>query len=161
VATLAFGAMDFGIGASASITGWFAPVLWTRCFSTLFLAGISYWKRHQRLSRGQIPAVNLSNGKILSMSLPSLEDLAHVRHPLSKPGLGVLLSLLAGLLEIVAVLLFSLDTRIAATGIASAIASGYALVVMVFGMTVYRERLATNQLFGIGVFMTGLVLLAL
>ena len=95
------------------------------------------------------------------MALPSLEDIAHVRHPLSKLGLGILLALLAGLLENVAVLTFSLDTRIATTGIASAIASGYALVVMVFGMMVYRERLAKNQLFGIAVFMTGLVLLAL
>jgi drug/metabolite transporter (DMT)-like permease len=32
---------------------------------------------------------------------------------------------------------------------------------MVFGMLVYRERLAKNQLLGILVFMVGLVLLAL
>ncbi len=54
-----------------------------------------------------------------------------------------------------------LDTRIATTGITSAIASSYALVVMMFGMIVYHERLAKNQLFGIAMFMTGLVLLAL
>jgi len=161
VATLAFGAMDFGIGASSSITGWFLPVLWTRCFSILFLACISYWKRHQRLSHTHMTAVSTSNGKTLSMSLPSLEEIAHVKYPLSKLGLGILLALLAGLLENAAVLTFSLDTRIATTGIASAIASGYALVVMVFAMMVYRERLAKNQLFGITVFMTGLVLLAL
>jgi drug/metabolite transporter (DMT)-like permease len=50
--------------------------------------------------------------------------------------------------------------RIATTGIASAIASSYALVVMLFGMIVYRERPANNQLFGIAVFMVGLILLA-
>ncbi len=43
----------------------------------------------------------------------------------------------------------------------SAIASSYALVVMLFGMLVYRERLAKNQLLGIAMFMVGLVLLAL
>ena len=56
---------------------------------------------------------------------------------------------------------FSLDTRIATTGIASAIASSYALVVVLFGVMVYCERLATNQLFGIAVFMIGLFLLPL
>ena len=40
VATLAFGAMDFGSGASASVSGWFLPVLWTRIFSILFLYNI-------------------------------------------------------------------------------------------------------------------------
>ncbi|HAG98646.1 MAG TPA: hypothetical protein DCL75_07270 [Ktedonobacter sp.] len=66
-----------------------------------------------------------------------------------------------GMLENAAVLTFSLDTRIATTGITSAIASSYALVVMLFGMLMYRERLAKNQLFGIVMFMSGLILLAL
>lgn len=48
VATLAFGAMDFGIGASAAIIGWVLPVLWTRLFSILFPALISFWKRHRQ-----------------------------------------------------------------------------------------------------------------
>jgi uncharacterized membrane protein len=97
VATLAFGAMDFGIGASASMNDWFLPVLWTRIFSIFFLFLASEWKRQQ---------------------------------------------------------------RIATTGIASAITSSYALVVMLFGMIVYRERPANNQLFGIAVFTVGLILLA-
>ncbi len=62
--------------------------------------------------------------------------------------------------ENAAVLTFSFDTRIATTGITSVIASSYALVVMIFGMIVYRERLAKNQLFGIAIFMIGLILLA-
>jgi drug/metabolite transporter (DMT)-like permease len=162
VATLAFGAMDFGIGASASVSGWFLPVLWTRFFSILFLTLISYWKHCQRQSRAHITGVPSSTGRTLSLSLPSLEEIAHVRNPLaSKIGLGVLLAIIAGITENAAVLTFSLDTRIATTGITSAIASSYALVVMVFGMLVYRERLAKNQLFGIAVFMVGLVLLAL
>jgi drug/metabolite transporter (DMT)-like permease len=161
VATLAFGAMDFGIGASASITGWFLPVLWTRIFSILFLILASLWKRQKRLSRAHMTAIPASSGRTLSLSLPSLEDIAHVRYPFSKLGLGVLLALIAGTLENAAVLTFSFDTRIATTGVTSAIASSYALVVMVFGMIMYRERLAKNQLFGIAMFMIGLVLLAL
>ncbi len=116
VATFAFGALDFGIGASASVSNWF---------------------------------------------LPALKDIAHLRHPLSKNGLGVLLALLVGIMECVAVLAFSLDTRIATTGITSAIASSYALVIMIFGMIVYRERLAKNQLLGIVIFMISLFSLAL
>ena len=160
VATLAFGAMDFGIGASASITGWFLPVLWTRIFSILFLILASLWKRQKRLSRAHMTAIPASSGRTLSLSLPSLEDIAHVRYPFSKLGLGVLLALIAGTLENAAVLTFSFDTRIATTGVTSAIASSYALVVMVFGMIMYRERLAKNQLFGIAMFMIGLILLA-
>jgi drug/metabolite transporter (DMT)-like permease len=64
-------------------------------------------------------------------------------------------------MENAAVLTFSLDTRIATTGVTSAIASSYSLVVMMFGMLAYRERLAKNQLLGIAMFMIGLVLLAL
>ncbi|GAC1350251.1 MAG: hypothetical protein NVSMB27_30980 [Ktedonobacteraceae bacterium] len=158
VATLAFGAMDFGIGASASINGWFLPVIWTRFFSILFLTLASLWKRQKRLARTHMTAA--SSGKTLSLSLPSLEELAHVRKPFSQLGSGLLLAIIAGTLENAAVLTFSVDTRIATIGITSAIASSYALVVMIFGMIVYRERLTKNQLFGIALFMIGLILLA-
>lgn len=163
VATLVFGAMDFGIGASASITGWFLPVLWTRFFSILFLTLASLGKRQQRRTRAAMPATAtpVTSERTLSLSLPCLEEIAHLRHPFSKLGAGILLAVIAGLLENAAVLTFSFDTRIVTTGITSAIASSYALVVMVFGMIVYRERLAKNQLFGIALFMLGLALLAL
>lgn len=160
VATLAFGAMDFGIGASAAMTGWFLPVVWTRFFSILFLVLASLWKRQRRLSRARMTAVAATSGKTLSLALPSLEEIACVRYPFSTLGLGVLLAFLAGMLENAAVLTFSFDTRIATTGITSAIASSYALVVMIFGMLVYRERLAKNQMFGIALFTVGLLLLA-
>ena len=162
VATLAFGAMDFGIGASASVSGWFLPVLWTRFFSIFFLTLISYRQHRRRQSRAHLTEVASSTGRTLSLSLPSLEEIAHVRNPLtSKIGSGVLLAIIAGITENAAVLTFSLDTRIATTGITSAIASSYALVVILFGMLVYRERLAKNQFLGIAMFMVGLVLLAL
>ncbi len=159
VATLAFGTMDFGIGASASINGWFLSVIWTRVFSLVFLLAISFWKHHQRLCRLQAAGDDAVPGKSLSLSLPSLEDFVHIRHPLSIIGLGVLLAAAAGIVENAAVLLFSLDTRLATTGLSSAVASSYALVVMVFGLLVYRERLAKNQLFGILMFMSALALL--
>jgi len=101
-----------------------------------------------------------SNGRTLSLTLPSLEDIAKVRYPISKLGLGILLAILAGTLENAAVLTFSFDTGLTTIGIASAITSGYALVVILFGMLTYRERLARNQLCGIAIFMVGLVLLA-
>ena len=160
VATLAFGAMDFGIGASASMNGWFLPVLWTRIFSIIFLFLASWWKRQQRISRAQITTNLASSGRTLSLSLPSLEEISSIRFPFSKLGFGILLALLAGTIESLGILTFSFDTRIATTGITAAIASSYALVTLLFGLIVYRERLATNQLFGIGVFMIGLILLA-
>ncbi len=160
MATLAFGAMDFGIGASVSLAGWFLPVLWTRFFSILFLTFASLWKLQKRLAHPQMIAEPASYGRSLSLSLPSLEAIAHLRYSFSKPGFGVLLAILAGTLENAAVLTFSFDTRITTIGIASAITSGYALVVIVFGMLTYRERLAKNQLCGLVIFMVGLVLLA-
>ena len=161
VATFAFGALDFGIGASASVSNWFLPALWTRFFSILFLTLISCRKRYRWLSRAQATAVPSSNEETLNLSFPSLEDIAHLRHPLSKIGLGVLLALIVGIMEGAAILTFSFDTHIATTGITSTIASSYALVIMIFGMIVYRERLTKNQLFGIVVFMITLFLLAL
>ena len=74
---------------------------------------------------------------------------------------GLFLAITAGIIENAAVLTFSFDTRIATTGITSAIASSYALVVMMFGIVVCHERLTKNQLMGIGMFTTGLILLAL
>ncbi len=161
VATLAFGAMDFGIGASASISGWFLPVLWTRIFSILFLALISLWKHYRQA--GDRPATSLSSAQE-QLKKPSLARLAAMARAwvLFPPvAAGLLLAITAGIIENAAVLIFSFDTRIATTGITSAIASSYALVVMLFGMVVYRERLTRNQLMGIGMFTTGLILLAL
>jgi len=96
----------------------------------------------------------------LSLSLPRLKDMAQIRYLFSTIGVGMLLALLTGTLENAAVLAFSFDTRITTIGIASAITSGSALVVIVFGMVFDRERLASNQLCGIAIFMVGLVLLA-
>ena len=160
VATLAFGAMDFGIGASASMNGWFLPVLWTRIFSIVFLFLASEWKRRRRISPTHIPANLAASGRTLSLSLPSLEEIKRTSARLSpRSALAFSLRSWRGTIESLAILTFSFDTRIATTGITSAIASSYALVTLLFGLIVYRERLAANQLFGIGV-MVGLILLA-
>jgi drug/metabolite transporter (DMT)-like permease len=154
VATLAFGALDFGIGLSASVTGWFLPILWTRMFSILFLTLLS-WGRYSQ------PQLQAQAGDASHLSLPSLNDIAHILTPCSWIGSGILLAFLAGILENIAALVFSFDTRIVTTGITSAIASSYSLVVMGFGIFVYRERIAKNQLFGLGMVMISLFLLAL
>src|SRR5260370_2298621 len=88
--------------------------------------------------------------RTLSLSLRRLEDLSQLRMPLTSVlGLGVLLAILAGIAESAAVLGFSLDTLIATTGIASAITSSYSLIVILFGIIVYSERLTRNQVVGI------------
>lgn len=161
VATLAFGAMDFGIGASASITGWFLPVLWTRIFSILFLTLISLWKRHRQVVGQSGTSPSSLQKQAINLSLANLVAMARARILFTPVVMGLFLAVAAGIIENAAVLTFSFDTRIATTGITSAIASSYALVVMVFGMIVCHERLTKNQLMGIGVFTTGLILLAL
>src|SRR6266487_483422 len=102
-----------------------------------------------------------STEKILSLSLPCLEQLSRLRTPLTSPvGMGLLLAIIAGVIENTAALGFSLDTQLATTGIASAITSGYSLMVILFGIVVYHERLSRNQVVGITLFMIGLVFLA-
>jgi drug/metabolite transporter (DMT)-like permease len=44
---VAFGAMDWSIGLSATVSSWFLPVLFMRCFSLLFLSTIQLWTQYQ------------------------------------------------------------------------------------------------------------------
>ena len=153
--------MDFGIGASASLSGWFLPVVWTRVFSILFLSLILLWARRQSvigpLSTAE-PPVQANRPRV---SLQGLITLVRQWKPFSPVAMGLFLAVMAGMIENAAVLTFSFDTRIASTGIASAIASSYALVVMVFGLAVCHERLTKHQLMGMSLCMAGLMLLAL
>jgi len=151
----------FGIGASASITGWFLPVLWTRIFSILFLTLVSLWERHRQAVDQPAASLSTSREHTKRLSLANLAAIARVWKPFSPVAAGLFLAVTAGIIENAAVLTFSFDTRIATTGITSAIASSYALVVMMFGMVVCHERLTKNQLMGISMFTTGLILLAL
>jgi len=69
---------------------------------------------------------------------------------------GLLLAIIAGILESAAVSAFGLATQITPPGVIATIASYYALVAVLFGVFVFRERLVANQLFGIGLLMCAL-----
>ena len=299
IAAIAFGVMNFGIGASVHLSGWFLPILWTRLFSVCSLTTLSYWKRHQRERRFQAASLAPSHpeasahpgmtaqdtprmpgssvlerlrnsaavapdetaivqpthrrafftsddpdatlirhpsrylGTLVSriqssptlrawetsivdtmeirsysrtrtlahrpgsppivmdypdmsfwsqdtaplsrealtpilvkrtrsLSLPRLDELSHLRRPLtSKLGMGLLLAILTGAAENAGYLIFSINTQIATTGIAATLASGYSLFVILFGISVYHETLARNQIGGIILFLSGLILLGL
>jgi uncharacterized membrane protein len=229
-AMIAFGLMDFGIGVSASISGWFLPVLWTRVFSLAFLAllattqgskieafrnkkvvaqnenyGRSYLDddhgaSYQRVasftdskSLADLPTLVLSSNVrtsihsrpsslrrtlIVPMMHPSplllgQQTLPHsileLRSTQSSSNKSVLRAgkhwwisfvALAGLLENIAVLIFSLDTRITTIGFTSAIASSYSLVGVLFGVTFYHEHPERIQICGIVLCILGIFLLA-
>jgi len=319
LATIAFGVMNFGIGASVHVSGWFLPIFWTRLFSVCSLTTLSSWKRHQRERRFQAASLapshpeasahpgmtaqetprmpgaswleRLSNSAAVapdetvsvhpsgkryaltsatpdetasvrlpprrafftsddpdatlirhpsrylgtlvsriqssptprawetssvdpmeirsdsrtrplahrpgsppivmgypdlslwsqdtaplsrealrpnlvartrSLSLPRLDELSHLRRPLtSKLGMGLLLAMLTGAAENAGYLIFSINTQIATTGIAATLASGYSLFVILFGISVYHETLARNQIGGMVLFLSGLILLGL
>jgi len=69
--------------------------------------------------------------------------------------------MLTGAAENAGYLIFSINTQIATTGIAATLASGYSLFVILFGISVYHEKLARNQIGGMVLFLSGLILLGL
>jgi len=135
--------MLFGIGLAAEKWGWFAPILWTRTFAalTLFLLAAlqRYWPRHSVQA-----AVTASKGK------PA---------PLQTFGIG--LAVTVGLLETAGLLLYSFDTQLASTGIASAISSSWGIIPLFAGLILFRERPARYQIFGVLLVLLGLFLLAI
>jgi multidrug transporter EmrE-like cation transporter len=74
---------------------------------------------------------------------------------------GTLLAVGAGLLEGIALLLFSRTTLVANTGIAAVLASNYSVVTVLVGLIAFRERLALQQYLGILLVFCGICLLAL
>lgn len=252
VAVVAFGAMDFSVGLSASISGWFLPVLFMRCFSLLFLSTMYLWAHYQTQVRqrsiahlqkfqlkdapmtlakekrkvlqaedilGDVALIlsprkqrNTNMGTLSSMPsmLASKEGLQNLRKapliditnkllppinflptrsaigvlsrlssssPLQPANIiilpttitnssrmartrGILLAMVEGMLDCVAVLLFSLATLITSTGITSVLASGYVVVSLIVGLMVFRERLNVRQIVGIGLILSGIALLA-
>jgi multidrug transporter EmrE-like cation transporter len=74
---------------------------------------------------------------------------------------GILLAMVEGMFDCVAVLLFSLATLITSTGITSVLASGYVVVSLIVGLMVFRERLNMREVIGIGLVLSGIALLAL
>lgn len=231
IAMIAFGLMDFGIGVSATISGWFLPVLWTRFFSLAFLLLLVSIRRAKilpftdkrfthlreessgfsRLRNGystsykhaasladprflaDFPTVILSSNIRTNIhtrpsplrrttmvpftessttifeqrTLPNFIPKPPLAHANGNKGssktwnnLWIGSTILAGVIENIAVLIFSIDTRVATIGFASAIASSYSLVGAIFGVLFYHERLAKNQLCGIVLCIVGIFLLA-
>jgi drug/metabolite transporter (DMT)-like permease len=248
-----FGAMDFSVGLSATISSWFLPVLFMRCFSLLFLSTIQLWTHYQIrvkqhsgthfqefqaknapviLSREKrtvlraedilgdaalilpsrkprntqkgilsgLPAMITSMEKLQNLRKAPLIDITNKLLPpvnllptrsvigvLSRltsttplqpattlvlpsttiihSGMagvrGILLAIVAGGLESVAVLLFSRATQLTSTGITSVLASDYAVVSLLVGLIVFRERLNLRQIVGMALILGGICLLAL
>lgn len=156
IAAVAFGAMDFGIGASARQSGWFLPVLWSRTYSLLFLTLIFTWMDRRARPRFSYSSIRLWRRHVLEAGFRDTSPFS-----LTLCRIGLLLASIAGMVENAAVLLFSIDTLIAQTGVTAVIASNYSLVAMLFGCLLFYERLERNQVFGIGLVLGGLSLLAL
>jgi drug/metabolite transporter (DMT)-like permease len=142
VATLAFGLMLFGIGLGAGRWGWYLPILWTRIFAmlALLLIAASQKLRHRKTRQPlAFPQSKNSRTILFSFGLAST----------------------VGLLESIGLLVYSLDTRLAMTGIAAAISSSFGLIPLIAGMTIFHERPTFQQLLGICLVIIGLFLLSI
>lgn len=133
--------MDFSIGARTPSAGWFPPIYWARLFSVLLLCLSTFNTARQRGPQSK----NALLQHIVS---------------LSQEWRGLILAVLAGILESAGISAFGLATQITHPGVIAAIGSNYAVVGVLFGVFVFRERLVINQLFGIGLVMCGLAGLA-
>jgi len=74
---------------------------------------------------------------------------------------GIGLAVVVGLLETAGLLIYSFDTQLASTGIASAISSSWGIIPLLAGITLFRERPALYQIFGVMLVLLGLFLLAI
>jgi drug/metabolite transporter (DMT)-like permease len=149
LAMAAFGIMLFSIGASAQSVGWFLPIFWTRSFAALTLAAFGLWQRF-RFAR-------------ISSTSPSASP-SSIGEEAIKPSLlsiGLVLAIGVGLFETTGLLIYSIATRLAATGIAAAISSSFGLIPLLVGLTFLRERPKAHQLVGVALVTVGLVLLAM
>ncbi len=90
---------------------------------------------------------------VLPSTITNLSRMARTR--------GMLLAIVEGILDCIAVLLFSRATLITSTGITSVLASGYVVVSLIVGLMVFRERLNLRQIVAIGLILSGISLLAL
>ncbi len=149
LAMAAFGIMLFSIGASAQSVGWFLPIFWTRCFAALTLAAFGLWQR-SRFAR--------ISSTSLSASAASADEGA-IRPSLLSTGL--VLAIGVGLFETTGLLVYSIATRLAATGIAAAISSSFGLIPLLVGLTFLSERPKAHQLVGVALVTLGLALLAM
>lgn len=143
LAMVTFGVMLFGIGLAAGKWGWYTPIFWTRTFAALTLIlCLILWRRLRSQNSGG-------------------EASTKERKPPSARVLGISLAAIVGVLETAGLLLYSFDTQLASTGIASAISSSWGIIPLLAGITIFRERPASYQLFGVLLVLSGLFLLAI
>ncbi|HEY6542888.1 MAG TPA: EamA family transporter [Ktedonobacteraceae bacterium] len=90
---------------------------------------------------------------VLPSTITNLSRMARAR--------GILLAIVEGMFECLAVLLFSLAAQITSTGITSVLANSYVVVSLIVGLIVFHERLILHQIIGIGMILSGICLLAL
>lgn len=160
-AIVAFGCMDFSIGAMSPMYGWFAPVFWTRIFSvTLFLSVFMWqWCRKKMASRERASAMQMPFfRRPYRLYRERREEGVSVLHICAS---GARFAIVAGVLESAAVLTFSMATRIIQPGETAAIASNYSVVAVLFGIIVFRERIAASQFLAIVLVVCGITTLAL
>jgi drug/metabolite transporter (DMT)-like permease len=142
LAMVTFGIMLFGIGLAAGKWGWYAPILWTRAFAALAL-------------------FLLAVGTRLWSGRPGASRVAQEQKPPPLHAYGVGLAVAVGLLETAGLLIYSFDTQLASTGIASAISSAWGIIPLLAGITIFRERPALYQVCGVALVLLGLFLLAI
>jgi drug/metabolite transporter (DMT)-like permease len=141
LAMVAFGVMLFGIGLAAGKWGWYPPILWTRAFAALtllLLAAFLPLRSQRSLSAGTIRREKSRRQRAF----------------------GIALAVVVGLLETAGLLVYSFDTQLASTGIASAISSIWGILPLLAGITFFRERPVPSQLVGVALVLIGIFLLA-
>lgn len=142
LAMVTFGVMLFGIGLAAGKWGWYAPIFWTRTFAALTLFLLAAIRRFR------------SRRSVLAATTPQEKPA-----PLRVHGIG--LAVVVGLLETAGLLIYSFDTQLASTGIASAISSSWGIIPLFAGIIIFRERPVLYQVFGVMLVLLGLFLLSI
>ena len=140
LAMLSFGVMLFSIGLLSATWGWYLPILSIRTVAALTLLSLALW----RVSRLRC------SGKGASSTITKRSQLTLV---------GVSLAILVGVLETAGLLMYSLDTQLASTSLASVLSSSWGIIPLLAGIVLFRERPLMQQMFGIVLVVGGLLLL--
>jgi uncharacterized protein (TIGR00730 family) len=127
LAMFCFGLLAFGLGLSARSTDWSVTVFLIRCFSFLFIASIQ---------RAEVVQTEKSDRVWM---------------------LGYLLAAVVGCADIAGQALLSLATVSGSIGVAGMIASAYAVLPLMIGVFLLKERLTVSQLSGCVLLGTALI----
>jgi drug/metabolite transporter (DMT)-like permease len=141
VAMLVFGLTLFVVGLAAQTVGWFLPTFWMRVFSLIIVAVVRFFQQKQFHSR------------IMLLDTKRRERHGNWRLKIA------LITLFAGVLDTGGQFLYSFNTQIASTGIASAVGSCFVLIPLFYGAFILCERLAPHQVIGIALVVVGLIVL--